>query len=91
MNKQEFVKKMDKAIQKASNGSSDFFTCFYIRKNLHIKASKKYQKLIGSFLNDLEMIDSKFNDINNSRQTIRVLLLSTFKIECLESGIYKEF
>ena len=91
MTKKEFIKRMNKI--KNKNLSKDLeYTCSYIYNDLGICAKLKYDKIIKPYL-DLPraFIRREFLDCNNSMKTVRILALTTFEIECLESGIYKEF
>ena len=91
MTKKEFFKRMKKI--KNKNLSKDFgYTCSCIYNELGIYAKLKYDKIIKPYLDTSgAFIHREFLDCNNSRETVRILALTTFEIECLESGIYKEF
>ena len=91
MTKKEFIKRMNKI--KNKNLSNDYgYTCSFVYNYLGIYAKLKYAKIIKPYLNTSEaFIRREFLDCNNSLETVRILALTTFEIECLESGIYKEF
>lgn len=78
---------------KNKNLSKDLeYTCSNIYNDLGIYAKLKYDKIIKPYLNPFMLfIDDDYLDSRDSRETVRILALTTFEIECLESGIYKEF
>lgn len=91
MTKKEFIKRMNK-IKKKNLNYDMCYTCELINDEFYSKGLDYYRKIIKPYMvSNCPIISNSFIDINNSRGTVRILALTTFEIECLESGIYKEF
>lgn len=91
MNKKEFIKRMNKIKKKKLNHTM-CYTCDLIKDEFYNKGLYYYRKIIKPYMvSDCPIISNSYIDINNSRGAVRILALTTFEIECLESGIYKEF
>lgn len=91
MTKKEFIKRMN-GIKQLDLDKHMAYTCNFITWGLGKRAYLEYKQVIIHFLKRGGTgIDNKYNDISNLRGAVRILALTTFEIECLESGIYKEF
>jgi hypothetical protein len=90
MTKKEFIKRMDK-IKRKNLSRVASYTCKYICDEFYLYGKSKYHEIIKPYLDLSGLIDNDFLDRYNSRESVRILALTTFEIECLESGIYKKF
>ena len=93
MKRKEFIKRMDKIIE----GIADYdtsYTCPKIGRQIAYYAYTLYARFIACYTTMGQVNDTIHNDYldsRNSRKTVRVLMLTSFKEECLSTGIYKEF
>lgn len=90
MTKKEFIKRMDKIKNERLTFIYDF-SCSKVRKYLGYNANSYYQSVVSPYILGPWFLDDEYRDSLNTFKTIRILMLTTFEIECLESGIYKEF
>jgi len=91
MTKKEFINRIDKVIKKTNNYNWSY-TCWNMYEHFPTDFIKKYyKKYIRTFLTKPnELISVEYKDTRYTYKTIRIFLLTSFREECLRTGIYKD-